>query len=281
VRAIYFLTLRELRRRRVVLVLVTLTLLLAVLVAWGFDRFATTTRGGMPAVQFAVLTSQLVVIVMFMFSFMLGVTAVFVASPEISGDIDSGIALALLARPVRRSSVLLGKWLACATALIAYAVAGGALLLAVTAWTTGYTPPGPVEFLAYLAAETVVGVTFAILLSTFVPPMAAGAIAVASYGAVWIAGVAASVGMALDNDSLIRIGTVTQLLLPTDGLWRGAMYHLEPSAVVLVLAGFGRSLAGNPFLAVAPPPTAFLVWSVAWVAAVLAGAIWIFRRREI
>ena len=280
-RTIFFLTLGELRRRRVLIVLVALTLLFTAGVAWGFDRFATLTRPSMPAAQFAILASQLTVMVMFMFSFVLGVTAVFVASPAISGDVESGIALALLARPIGRADVLVGKWLASSVALVSYALAGGALLLLVIGWTSGYAPPEPLAFLAYLAAETVVGVTFAVLLSTFVPPMAGGAIAVACFGVAWIAGVASTVGAALDNDALVRVGTITRLVLPTDGLWRGAMFHLEPSIVLLALSGAGRGLAGNPFLALAPPPTAYLLWCVGWTAAVLAAALWVFRTREL
>ncbi len=279
---VFFLTVRELRHRRVVAVLLALTLAYAVAVAWGFDRFATLTRPTLAPAQFAVLTSQLVVLVMFMFSFVLGVTAVFVASPAISGDSESGVFLAVLARPIRRGEVLVGKWLASSVALVAYSVVGGALLLGVVLATTGYAPPAPLEFLAFLAAETIIGVTFATLLSTLAPPMAGGAIAVAAFGIAWIAGIASSVGLVLENDALMRVGTISRLLLPTDGLWRGAMFHLEPSVVLLALSGAGaRAMAANPFFAMAPPPTAYLVWCAAWVAALLAAALWVFRRREL
>ena len=279
--SIALLTLREVARRRVVLILVALTLLFAALVAWGFAKFAEVARDqALTGAQVALLVSQLLVMVTFMFSFVLGMTAVFVASPAIAGDVESGVALAILARPIRRSEVLVGKWLAASLVLVVYAMAGGALLLAVVAWTTGYVPPGPLAFLAYLGAETVIGVTFAMLLSTLVAPMAGGAIAVAGFGIVWIAGVASGIGALLQNDALVRVGTVTQLLLPTDGLWRGAMFSLEPTALV-VAAGRVQALAGNPFLAAAPPPPAYLVWCAAWVAAVLGLALWIFRRREV
>ena len=43
-----------------------------------------------------------------MFGFVLAMTAAFLGSPAIAGDLESGIAQALLARPLRRSSYLLG-----------------------------------------------------------------------------------------------------------------------------------------------------------------------------
>ncbi len=279
---IFALTLREVTRRRVAAVIVVVTLTFTALAGWGFDRFAQVARDqGMGAPQLTVLLSQLLVMVTFMFSFILGMTAVFVAAPAVAGDVESGVMLAIVARPIRRSDVLIGKWLASALVLVAYGVAGSGLILLVVAWTSGYVPPAPLAFLAYLAAETVIGVTLATLLSTFVPPMAGGAIAVACFGVAWVAGVASSVGALLDNDALVRVSTITRLLLPTDGLWRGAMYHLEPSAVVLALTGAARGLAGNPFLSLAPPPAAYLAWCVAWTAGILGAALWVFRRREL
>jgi ABC-type transport system involved in multi-copper enzyme maturation permease subunit len=55
--------------------------------------------------------SQVTVMLAFMFSFVLAMTAVFAASPAIGPDIENGLLLAVLARPIRRSEVLLGRWL--------------------------------------------------------------------------------------------------------------------------------------------------------------------------
>ena len=269
------LTVRETLRRRVVVVLALLTVLFALGVAWGFDRLASIAREHAALdTQIKVVTAQLLVMVMFMFSFIVGMTAVFVTSPTIAGEVESGVLLAVLARPIRREAVLLGKWLGSAIVVMAYALAGGAIIVAIVAATTGYVPPNVAAALGYLEAETLVGVTLAILLSTLVPPMAGGAIAVAGFGAVWIAGVAASIGRILNNDALTRVGTISQLLLPTDALWRGTVFHLEPAAVLLAGQGLG-----NPFLSLSAPTPQFLAWCVFWVAAVLGAAMLSFRSR--
>lgn len=281
-RTIALLTVREIRRRRVVLIMLILTLIFTAVVAWGLDRLVSSLREQhMLEAQITIIVSQLVVMVMFMFSFVLGMTAVFVTSPAISGDVESGVVLAVVARPIRRADVLLGKWAATSLVMALYGIAGGALLLGVIAWLGRYVPPDPLAFLLYLAAEAVIGVTFAMLLSTLVTPMAAGAIAVACFGLAWIAGIAANVGALLQLDALVRVGTLSRLLLPTDGLWRGALFHLEPTAVVLAMSGAPSGVAGNPFLSLSPPTLPYLAWCVAWVAAVLALALWVFRRREL
>ena len=89
------------------------------------------------------------------------------------------------------------------------------------------------------------------------------------------------VGTAFANDTITHVGTATKLILPTDGLWRGAVWSLEPAAVIAGFANAGPAAAGNPFFAATPPPSAYLVWSVAWIAGVLALAVWSFRAREV
>ena len=37
------------------------------------------------------------------------------------------------------------------------------------------------------------------------------------------------------------------LLLPTDALWRGTIYYLEPTAIIAVGSQAGREMSGNPF----------------------------------
>ena len=56
--------------------------------------------------------------------------------------------------------------------------------------------------------------------------MASGIVAVGLFGATWIAGVVGGIGEALGNEGVARVGTVSRMLLPTDGLWRGAMHAL-------------------------------------------------------
>ena len=78
----------------------------------------------------------------------------------------------------------------------------------------------------------------------------------------------------------MQAAEASRLVVPIDGLWRGAVFSLEPPAVLFVAAQESR-FQGNPFFAGEPPSVAFLAWTVLWIAAVLAMGIWAFRRREI
>ena len=116
---------------------------------------------------------------------------------DVSGEVGSGQALAILARPVRRSQVPLGKWLGLAAFGCGYVVTAGLAQFLVVRATVGYWPPQPALGLAVLAAETVVLLTLALLLSSVVSPMASGIVAVGPFGATWVAGIVGAVGGAL------------------------------------------------------------------------------------
>lgn len=277
------LMLREVLRRRLILALLFLTLLAIALTAWGFSRIPTLSQRGVPIpdAQAKLIASQLLILVMFMFSNVLALSAVFVASPALSGDLESGIALAMLSRPITRAQYVMGKWLGLAALVVAYALIAASLeLLAVNA-VVGYLPPRPLEFLGFLIGEGLVLLTFGLVLSTRLSGMVGGVIALILFGMAWLGGIVGGIGAAFDNELIERVGTATKLILPTDGLWRGAVYTLEPAAMLAAAAGAGPAFAANPFYAPAPPPLPYLVWCATWLAGMLALAIWSFSRREV
>jgi len=96
------LVIREAARRRLLLALLLLTILVIALTGWGFSRIPTITQRGapLPDLQVKLVSSQFLIVTMFMFSFVLAMAAVFIASPQISGEVESGTALAILSRLV-------------------------------------------------------------------------------------------------------------------------------------------------------------------------------------
>ena len=78
-----------------------------------------------------------------------------------------------------------------------------------------------------------------------------------------------------------RVAEVSRWLLPTDGLWRGVIYGLEPPLVILIAAGAGDLADANPFYATEPPSMVFIAWSVSWIVLVLGAATWWFERRDL
>jgi len=274
------LTLREATRRRVLLAVGALTAVLLVLSAWGFSRLAAVQGEATLTTGASKLTASIVLnLVMFGFSLIAALGTAFLAGPTIAGETESGIALAVLARPVRRSVVLFGKWLGLVAFGAGFVVVAGLALCLVVRATAGYWPPDPAVALAYLAAQTVVLLTLALLLSTAVSPMASGVVAVGLFGATWIAGVVGGIGASLDNASVERVGIVSRMLLPTDGLWRGAMRGFQDPTALIEFGG--RDAEAFPFLSAASLTPAYLVWAAIWVVMILGLSMGSFVRKDL
>lgn len=275
------LTIREAARRRILWVLLGLTIVSVALTSWGTGALAGLARSeGTNELEIRIGVSQILILAAFMFSFVLAMTAAFLGAPAIAADLESGIALAMLARPIRRSEYVMGRWLGLVFVVAAYAAASGFLEIGAVGLLTGHYPPEPLLAVVFLAAQAVVLLTIALLLGTRLPAIAAGAICVVIFGLAWMAGVFGGVARAFDADALAVVSDATRWLFPSDGLWRGVIYGLEPPLVSVIASGSEIGDA-NPFYAFAPPPLAFIVWSVLWIAGVLALAVWSLDRREI
>jgi ABC-type transport system involved in multi-copper enzyme maturation permease subunit len=278
------LTVQEASRRRLLLALVILTLIVVGFSAWGFNKITTVTRSDgtpLPPAQVALITSQLLIVVVFMYSGVLALSAAVVAGPLISSEVESGLLLAMLARPLRRSEVVIGKWLGLAVLVAIYAAGSAFLELAAVDWATGYLPPHPVQLVIYVGAEGLALLSLGLLLSTRLSGITGGVIALVAWLMGWIGGVVGDIGSALQNQAVERVGVVSHILLPTDGLWRGAIYALEPDTFLATMRAAGVAARANPFLAVDPPPLQFLAWVVVWFALLLGLSVFSFRTREI
>src|SRR2546430_9240996 len=148
----------EASRRRLLLALVVLTLLVITLTVWGVSRVDDLRNAGQPLsdAQKKTIVSQLLILVMFMFSWVLSLAAVFVASPAISGELESGIALAILARPISRAEYVVGKWLGLAALVVAYGLTAGIVGIVALQLGSGDPPPHPLGFLGFLLGEGLV-----------------------------------------------------------------------------------------------------------------------------
>jgi ABC-type transport system involved in multi-copper enzyme maturation permease subunit len=279
--SIAWLTIGETVRKRILWVLIALACIAVILTAWGVTLVMNAARdAGTSDLQIKLGVSQVLIFIAFQFGFVLAMTAAFLGSPAISADLESGVAQAMLARPLRRSSYVIGRWLGLAVVVGVYAALSGLLAIAAVAVVSGYTPPDILVPVAYLAGQALIILTLTILLSTRLPSIAGGAIAVVAYGIAWLAGVLGHIGVALGTNGLVGVSDFTRILLPTDALWQGVVFGLEPS-IVIDSIGSQQVAQGNPFFALSGPPEAYVVWAGAWVVLALVLASVLLRRREL
>lgn len=278
------LTVQEASRRRLLLALVILTLIVVGFSAWGFYKITTVSGpdGNPPShEEVIIVSSQLLIFVTFVYSGVLALSAAVVAGPLISNEVESGLILSVLARPVRRSEIVIGKWLGLAILVTIYAVGSAVLELTAVDWATTYVPPHPVALVIYVGLEGLVLLSLGLLLSTRLSGITGGVIALVAWLMAWIGGIVGDIGTGLQNEAVQDVGIVTRLILPSDGLWRGAVNAMEPDVILAQLRNAGAFGRANPFAALDPPPTAFLLWVAVWFAVILFLSIWSFRTREI
>jgi len=278
------LTLFEALRRRTLWALIALTGVVVILTGLGFEYLVSQARDrGTSELQLQLGVSQVLILCAFMFGFILATTAAFLAAPAIAGDVESGVLQAMLARPLGRGTFVLGRWLGLSIVVVGYGLGAGLLEIGAMKLTSGYGPPDPLGAAGALAGQGVIVLTLTLFLSSRLPSIASGAVAVVAFGLGWGVGVLGGVGAALGVDSLETVSSIVRVAFPSDGLWRSAIFALEPPAVIAVLSA-NRSTAvlqANPFFAGKGPDPLYLAWCAAWVAGVVGLTIVSFRRREL
>jgi ABC-type transport system involved in multi-copper enzyme maturation permease subunit len=232
-------------------------------------------------VAFATLTLFGVYVV----NYLAGFLALFLSVGAVSGEIDSGTLHAVLARPLKRSEFIIGRWLGYFVILAVYIAAMSGAVLLIARVIAGYEVPAPLAALALMLLEGLLLLTLSLFGSTLLPTLANGVVVFTLLGLAWLGGIIEFVGRLLaaapdstGGDAMVNIGTIVSLILPSDALWRGASYFLASPGLLAVM---GVARGGIPFFASTPPTTALVVWSLAYVGVVITGAVLAFRRRDL
>jgi len=202
------LTVREALRRRLIAALAVICLALVGLSSWGFYRLSHNSR--MTSGEINGSLPEAFILFMFMFSFVVALSASAISAPAISSEVDSGVLQTIVTRPVRRSDVLLGKWLGLAGLLAAYTAVVCGLQVAVVYWVSGFAPPDPAAAAAFLFAEGAALLTLVLLLSTRLSTLAAGVIGVALFGMAWLSGVVGALGAAFHIQAMHTASEIFQ-----------------------------------------------------------------------
>ena len=206
-------------------------------------------------------------------SFLSCLLAVLLPVDTVSGEIDSGVMQTLAAKPIPRSSILLGKWLAHAAIVSGYLlfVASG---VALVGWlAAGHRQVNLHRALPLMALEVVLLVTVSIAGGTRLSTVTNGIAALGFYGIAFIGGWVEQIGGVSGVRSAQTLGTVASLISPPDSLWRRAAWELQPPLV--------RDLGDSAFTAASVPSPLAVWWAAAFTAAVLAWAVRSFQRRPL
>jgi ABC-type transport system involved in multi-copper enzyme maturation permease subunit len=287
------LTFREALRRKALYGAILLTLTFLALYAWG-TGFAmreldeSLPRGMARAAQGTgidvrlVIVGELLLAGLYAVSNIAGLLAIFMAAAIIAQEVDQGTLQAVLAKPIGRWQVVLGKWLGGSAMLAVYVTVTGLATAGIMFWRSGYLPvalPAGIALLtlkaALLFAVTMVG-------SALFPAVTTGIAFFILYVIANVAGLVEQVGMATGIETMVRIGVITSLVIPSDALWKMASGLLQPPLDVgNPLATLAiRSMSG-PFAVINPPSAWMGAYAVAYTALALGLSSLIFSRRDL
>jgi ABC-type transport system involved in multi-copper enzyme maturation permease subunit len=272
---IVHLTLHEAGRRRVLTATMIGAAAFLVLYGIGFHFIArhVSHEVGMTALHRRMLFNFLTLAGLYATHFLTIMTAVLLPVDTLSGEIASGVVQTVASKPVWRSSIVLGKWLAYSIVAVSYflVVAGGVLLIARTIGQ--FAPPGLSRGLPLMALEATVFVSLSIAGGARLATVTNGVLVFGLYGLAFIGGWVEQVGSIAGNVAAQNVGTVASLLMPTEALWQRAAFFMQPSVM--------RDLNWTPFSSGSQPSVAMVWWAVLYASLALFWGIQGFRNRAL
>jgi len=250
--------LREAIRRRVLLVVVVLTIGFLALYAFGSNEaFKEVAERPLPPganIEEEVLTgSTLLGLAMFVTLFLGTVLAVFVTLNAVRGDAERGLLQPLVVRPVGRSTLLLARFLAAAAVCTVYVELVYWASVGLTGATGGYWPDNPIAGGVSLAAAVTIVVGLALLGTTLLSSTANGIAIFMVFGAGLAAGLLGQIGAALDSGTLEQISSITSWALPFEALYQDGLHALTAdiegaTGAIVQLGPFGGAQDAGPLL---------------------------------
>jgi Cu-processing system permease protein len=269
------LTLLEARRRRVLLATLVcgIVFLLAFATGLHFVHRDLVNRGAVPLLEQHMVQNFLLMAGLYGVNFLAVLTAVLLPVDTLSGEIVSGVMQSMVARPVRRWEIVIGKWAGHAIVLAGYLAVLSGGVLAIGRWTTGFLPPGIAVGLPLMFLEGVVFLTLVIALGSRVSTVTNGIVAFGLYGLAFVGNWTEQIGAVVGNDAARQFGTAASLVMPTEALWQLAAWHMQPPLM--------RELQLTPFSPASVPNGLMVLWAVGYVGVALASALVAFRKRDL
>ncbi len=281
------LSLREAVRKRLVAVLLVLSALFIGFYLYGIFRMdasldaraaeaglngrSANGSGNLPVMYAAMLGMYLVY-------FLASLMSVLSTVGAISGDIENGVMQSVIARPIRRSELILGRWLGFLTVNVTYVALLSATLLGGVYAITGYLPPAPGAAVLLIALAVALLTALTVLGSTLFTTLAGGIGVFVLYGLGSAGGILSAIGQISANPTLTTLGRAANIAMPTNALWLGASYHLQPD---LLLEIARRSQGANPFFGSDPMNPGLLAWAAVLTLLAVGGAAWRLSRRDL
>jgi ABC-type transport system involved in multi-copper enzyme maturation permease subunit len=280
-RVIAVFALQESLRRRVFVVVGLLTLAFLVLYGLGtwqlFDSVGDFDEPIEGVEARTVAGATILGLAMFATLFLGCVLAVFLTLGAVRGDAERGLLQPVLVRPLRRRTVLVGRFVGAAGVCAAYVVVVFVAVTVITWAFSDWWPDRTVVPALQLAAAVTVLTALSLGGSVVLSSTANGIAVFMLFGAGLVAGLLGQIGEALGSRTLDDVANVVSWALPFEALYQAALAAITTDTVgftrlAIDLGPFGGAEGAGPLL---------WPYTVAYVLAVGAGATAAFARRDL
>jgi len=271
------LTFREAVRRRIVLTALILGACFLVLYSIGIHlvvgQISQVAPRGLNSTAQSEGLNFLLMAGLYTITFLSIAMAALIAADTLAGEINSGTIQTVVTKPVRRSDVVMGKWLGFAGLLALYLLmmAGGVILS--MGLQTKYFAPNLLRGIGLIYLESLVMMTVALMLSSRFSALATGGAVFGLYGLAFIGGWVEQFGSLMHSPTTIYVGIVSSLIFPCEAIWRRAAYEMQSP-----LSGV---LGMSPFSAISVPSVLMIVYAVIYALVALALTFSIFSHRDL
>jgi Cu-processing system permease protein len=268
------LTLHEAARRWVLWAALILGIIFLVVFSLGFNEIQKEiARSTTQSLQRNQIYNFMMMAGLYAVNFLTLVMAVLTSVDTLSGEIASGTIHILVSKPMRRWEIVLGKWLGYSAMLSVYLLLmGGGVVLAVFL-IGGYAAPHIPQGLGLMWLNIELMLTISLLGGTTLSTLANGVMAFGLYSIAFIGGWVEQFGSFLQNQTAVKIGVISSLIIPSEALWKRAVYEMQSPLVA--------ALGFSPFSAASTPSAAMIVYAILYLLAAFGLALRMFKRRDL
>ncbi len=231
----------------------------------------------------AMMQSQLISVGLYFASFIVALLVILTSSGSISSEVDNGIMYSVASKPVSRTEIVMGKFIGIGCIMVLYASCMFLAVIGINAvmgsnLLRGIGITKILKGLALFDLIPVILLSFTILGSTALNTIGAGVVSIILYGLASVGGMMEQIGASVGNASLVNIGIISGLIMPTDTIYRkmfSSMLEIESglSLDILDISPFGGS--------VLEPSVWMVLYAALYAAAMLWCAIRVFNRKDI
>jgi Cu-processing system permease protein len=250
-------TFREAARKRFLWMALLAGCAFLILFATGLHfQMAAFTERNVPAIIRRQVLSAMLIMGLYAIDLLVVVMTVLTSVDTLAGEIASGTIQAVATKPVRRSELLLGKWLGFAAMLTAFIIIMVGGINAVSYLMSGVTAHHLVRGFALIWMESLLLLSLTLFFGSGFSTLTNGVLTLGLHGLAFIGGWIEQAGAMTQTPKAVKVGVIASVLMPSEALWRRAVFEMQPP--------LATALQLSPFSGASVPSRAMVVYAAVY-----------------